>query len=72
MPNIFFNQKRSNSAAMPLRYGGENKKWSEYVYKDVRGLKKISLTFEIPLSILIARIKKGKTLHEAVTHCNEE
>lgn len=57
---------------MPLRYGGENKKWSEYVYKDVRGLKKISLTFEIPLSILIARIKKGKTLHEAVTHYNEE
>ena len=51
-------------------YYEKNKGWDDYVYKGVRGLKKISLEYKVPLSLLIARMKKGWSLHESVTYAS--
>ena len=51
-------------------YYEKNKGWNDYVYKGVRGLKKISLEYKVPLSLLIARMKKGWSLHESVTYAS--
>ncbi len=59
-----FNNMNSNT---PVYYE-KNKGWDDYVYKGVRGLKKISLEYNVPLSLLIARMKKGWSLHESVTY----
>ncbi|MGR6831138.1 hypothetical protein [Aliivibrio wodanis] len=50
-----FNSMYSNTSV----YYEKNKGWDDYVYKGVRGLKKISLEYKVPLSLLIARMKKG-------------
>ena len=59
-----FNSMYSNT---PVYYE-KNKEWDDYVYKDVRGLKKISMQYKVPLSLLIARMKKGWSLHGLVTY----
>ncbi len=59
-----FNSMYSNTSV----YYEKNKGWDDYVYKGVRGLKKISLEYKVPLSLLIARMKKGWSLHESVTY----
>ena len=66
MPRFFYNPKPP--AVIQETYYVQNKKWSDYVYQGIHGLKQISVEYKVPLSLLIARMKKGWSLHEAATY----
>ncbi|MGF1907784.1 hypothetical protein [Aliivibrio salmonicida] len=68
MSNDFCNNKQVHSAIIPSLYYEQHREWDDYVYKGIYGLKEISLRYDVPFSLLIARLKKGLSLHEAVTY----
>ena len=71
MPNFFNPQKRTHPAVIQTMYYEKDREWDDYVYQGVHSLKKISINYDVPFSLLIARMKKGLSLHEAVT-CNKD
>ena len=68
MPNSLFNSRRTHPAVILSMYYEQHRAWGDYVYKGVRGLISISMKYDVPFSLLIARMKKGLSLHEAVTY----
>ncbi len=68
MPNSLVNSRPIHPALISSMYYEQHREWDDYVYKGIYGLKEISLRYEVPFSLLIARLKKGLSLHEAVTY----